>query len=485
MKKINLRLLILPILFVLFAVSATAQITDISQIKDVKPTDKHFTALQSLVERYGVFSEEKFRANDPLTREEFVVLLNKSLDRLVELAASTDEDISAHELFNNYSANGTNLTSTSQIKDIKASYSQYVHLESLTERYGIDICDKDKIFRPTKTVTEKEFYTWIAKIFNGSANSNPSATKAITRSEWVIVMEAALDSVNERIADIVEEKKAQQREAKDVKPTDNFYKPLQILFDKYELKFLDENSMFRPNEPVTRDFFIYVLATGFGKLDAAAYLIDAKITDYYTPYSANNTGIKLAKDVNDYKGSSLLKTLIETYHIDICDADKNFRGSKSITEKEFYTFMATVFKGNVSGNPSATKALTRGEFISGISVLFENFDAYFAKEYKLKRTNGLSSLGKAQIVDATKTYPNETDIREPKNNCIDYKNAGRDLWQVLKYYNIGGDYKPKTGETGDIVFESTDTCKKGEKVVMMRIGSAIVTMSEKGIKRIK
>ncbi len=211
MKNIKQNFSVLTFVCFIFCVSATAQITSISQIKDVKPADKHFMALQSLVERYGVFSDETFRGNDPLTREEFAVLLNKSADMLVELAASTDEDIAAYELINSFSANQTNITAVSQIKDIKASYNQYIHLESLTERYGIDICDKDKYFRPTKTVTEKEFYTWIAKIFNGTANSNPSATKAVTRSEWIIVMEAALDSVNERIAKIVEEKKAAKK----------------------------------------------------------------------------------------------------------------------------------------------------------------------------------------------------------------------------------------------------------------------------------
>lgn len=211
MKNINRIVSVLIFLCAIFALSANAQITSISQIKDVRTTDKHYMALQSLVERYGVFSDETFRGNDPLTREEFVVLLNKSLDMLVELAGSTDENISAYELINSFSANQTNITSISQIKDIKASYSQYIHLQSLAERYGIDICDVDKNFRPTKTVTEKEFYTWIAKIFNGSANSSPSATKAITRSEWIIVMEAALDSVNEKIAKIVEEKKAAKK----------------------------------------------------------------------------------------------------------------------------------------------------------------------------------------------------------------------------------------------------------------------------------
>lgn len=209
--KNKLPLLVLPFIYLMAIASVNAQITSVSQIKDAKPTDKHYQALQSLVERYGIISDNPFRANDPLTREDFVVLLNKSLDMLVELAASTDEDIPAYELIESFSANEANISSTSQIKDIKEDYKYFVHLQSLTERYGINICDKDKYFRPAKTVTEKEFYTWIAKIFNGSANSSPSATKALTRSEWVIVMEAALDSVNERIAKIVEEKKAAKK----------------------------------------------------------------------------------------------------------------------------------------------------------------------------------------------------------------------------------------------------------------------------------
>lgn len=214
MKKINLRSLILSTLFVLLAVSANAQsITSISQVQDVKQTDEHYSALKSLIERYGVISDRIFRANNPLTREEFVVLLNNSLNRMNELAQAatvypkTEEIYTFEWLERNVSANETNITSISEIKDINTGYNNYVDLQSLTERYGIDICDKDKYFRPTKPVTQKEFYTLVTKIFRVSINSNPSVTQAISRSNSVILMNATLDIVAKKIADLAAGKK--------------------------------------------------------------------------------------------------------------------------------------------------------------------------------------------------------------------------------------------------------------------------------------
>jgi hypothetical protein len=222
MKKINLRFLILPILSIFFAISITAQtapkttptpsrgfasVTSVSQIKDVKKSDKFYPALESLVERYGCFSpyaDYTFRANDPLTREAFVVLFNNCLDRLNELAAASNDDFDISQLYNNYSAAGTNLTSISQLNDIKASYEYYVELQSSIERYGVDISDADKNFRPNKSVSEKEFYEWISKIFGADINGTPSATKIITRGEFIIVMNDAIESDSEKIAEFQE-----------------------------------------------------------------------------------------------------------------------------------------------------------------------------------------------------------------------------------------------------------------------------------------
>ena len=190
-----------------FFVSANAQITSVSQLKDVKPTDKYYAAVQSLVEKYGVldpFPDYTFRGGQPLTREQFVVLINNGLDRLGEVdAASTEgerDDIGFLAYIHGYDAHQTNITSMSQIKDSSPTDEHFIAEQSLVERYGIILADADKNFRPTKSVTEKEFYDWLSGIFGATISGSPSPTKAISRGEAVIVINAALDSLNAEIA---------------------------------------------------------------------------------------------------------------------------------------------------------------------------------------------------------------------------------------------------------------------------------------------
>ncbi len=198
------------LVFAAFCVSSSAQITSVSQLTDVKKTDKYYAALQSLVEKYGVvagFPDGTFRGNSPLTREQFAALLNASLDRINEVSeASYDgkeaeaDDLGIMGLINApYDPKQTNVTSMSQIKDVGASAWYYSALQSLVERYGICLADTDKNFRAANAVTEKEYYTWIGAIFDGRFSGTPSATKAITRGDAMIIFTNALDSALEKI----------------------------------------------------------------------------------------------------------------------------------------------------------------------------------------------------------------------------------------------------------------------------------------------
>ena len=81
----------------------TAQnITSVSQLSDVQPTDWAFTALQSLVERYGCiagYPDRTFKGARSTTRYEFAAGLNACLDKINELiSAGLADKVSKEDL---------------------------------------------------------------------------------------------------------------------------------------------------------------------------------------------------------------------------------------------------------------------------------------------------------------------------------------------------------------------------------------------------
>ncbi len=72
--------------------NAVAQnVTSVSQLSDVKPTDWAFTALQSLVERYGCiagYPDRTFRGKQATSRYEFAAGLNACLDKINEIISA-------------------------------------------------------------------------------------------------------------------------------------------------------------------------------------------------------------------------------------------------------------------------------------------------------------------------------------------------------------------------------------------------------------
>lgn len=76
--------------------SSAGQVTSVSQLSDVQPKDWAFSALQSLVERYGCiagYPNGTFRGNRALSRYEFAAGLNACLDRINELLATATADL--------------------------------------------------------------------------------------------------------------------------------------------------------------------------------------------------------------------------------------------------------------------------------------------------------------------------------------------------------------------------------------------------------
>ncbi|MFM7887751.1 MAG: iron uptake porin, partial [Pseudanabaena sp.] len=86
-------------------VNKTAQggsVTSVSQLSDVKPTDWAFTALQSLVERYGCiagYPDRTFRGRQATSRYEFAAGLNACLDKINEIiSAGLADKVSKEDL---------------------------------------------------------------------------------------------------------------------------------------------------------------------------------------------------------------------------------------------------------------------------------------------------------------------------------------------------------------------------------------------------
>ena len=79
-----------------------ASVTSVSQLSDVRPTDWAFTALQSLVERYGCiagYPDSTFRGGKALARYEFAAGLNACLDKINEIiSAGLADKVSKEDL---------------------------------------------------------------------------------------------------------------------------------------------------------------------------------------------------------------------------------------------------------------------------------------------------------------------------------------------------------------------------------------------------
>lgn len=76
------------------------QITSVSQLSDVKPTDWAYTALQSLVERYGCISgypDLTYRGDRALTRYEFVAALNACWEQIEQIIQTNQNSQQSQE----------------------------------------------------------------------------------------------------------------------------------------------------------------------------------------------------------------------------------------------------------------------------------------------------------------------------------------------------------------------------------------------------
>lgn len=223
MKKLFLILLLSPVLtgFGQSPVAPSAvcnecsdyEFTSISQLTDVKETDACYIHLQSLVERYGVkvaaCNETRFGGSQMLTNGALAKMLSSGLQIISELKkASVSEKseadkkkIEAKIKLNAFDLFKHHYTSVDKIKDLKASDCYYNAVQILLEEFKIDITDKTGILKAGKPANGKNAGLLLKEIFGlTDLDVSKYATATITKAEFSILLNMALDQYNEMIA---------------------------------------------------------------------------------------------------------------------------------------------------------------------------------------------------------------------------------------------------------------------------------------------
>ena len=223
MKKLFLILFLSPV-FAGFGQSPIAQppvcnecsdyeFTSISQLTDVKETDACYIHLQSLVERYGInvaaCNQTTFGGSQVLTNAALAIMLSSGLERISELkkyAVSEKSEADKIKIEAKIKIKGFDLfkhkyTSVDELKDLKASDCYYQAVQILLEEFKIDITNKTGLLQAGKPANGKNAGMLLKQVF-GLTNINVQkfANLTITKSEFTILFNEALDEYNEMIA---------------------------------------------------------------------------------------------------------------------------------------------------------------------------------------------------------------------------------------------------------------------------------------------
>ena len=200
--------------------------TNALQMKDIKTTDKYYGAVENMIDKYDLmysYTDGKFHAELPLTREQLAVFLSNGLDKLTALindkkanfstlvGSALDKKNDTKVFYSDYSAHKLNVDSfklsknlsVSEIKDIEESDHVYANVRSLCERYGIDFLDQDYNFRASKTVSILEFSNIMEGVFgtpvSPSAGIGHKNTDPISRGEFIQEFDQAMENAARKI----------------------------------------------------------------------------------------------------------------------------------------------------------------------------------------------------------------------------------------------------------------------------------------------
>ncbi|MBC7652778.1 MAG: hypothetical protein H7101_13620 [Deinococcales bacterium] len=215
------------------SICSTVFPTSVNQLTDITKKDKCYTALQTLVEEWGVdvslCSDYTFKPKDNFTNAMFVKLFNSTQDRINELIGTTfteytDEkgnSIAGRSMKNkdgyeksaiilsqfSYDLHKHNFTSISQVKDVKETDCYYRDAQSLVERYGIDITNKEGLLAADEVINVADAAKilnkcWVLTKFDPKNYDKTNTTK----SNFIVLFSDALNEYRKFLEDYAKEK---------------------------------------------------------------------------------------------------------------------------------------------------------------------------------------------------------------------------------------------------------------------------------------
>lgn len=254
-------------------------------------------------------------------------------------------------------------------------------------------------------------------------------------------------------------------------------------------------------KPMTRFDFVWMFYFHIDRLtDLAVYKLKLKSSEEFYDFAQANpeysinfrysargvpAGTSTAVFWDVPRNDNIAYEVLNRLGVNFCDRTNNCYPEQEITEREFYEWVGKVYgvefdDVSVTDNPMRRGSMA-APLVHAIQTNFERVVKVLDKRGRSEQVAGiikkLPSKGRARITDRTKLYG-------PDSPCANLSGASDDLKQAFVNGGIWQDYRVNNGDEGDIVFETVNSCEKG-KIVLLRVGTAIVTLTEKGIKRLR
>lgn len=152
-----------------------AQVTSTSQISDVDPTASYYSALERLIERYGInvtYADGTFRGDDVLTYGEFALGLNQAMDSLNRAGWTPPPQPPALR--------------AASVVDVERTSAYFEAVELLSARYNVNLAAPDGTFEGDLPIPSEAVSDYIRQATGITVEGNGDT---MTRGEFAVLLD--------------------------------------------------------------------------------------------------------------------------------------------------------------------------------------------------------------------------------------------------------------------------------------------------------